>query len=224
MTTPALALAGLALGAAAAPHCAFMCGTPCAAIAGACRRRGAAFHLGRLASYAAGGALAAASVSTIGAWSRASSLLQPAWTLVQLGFLSLGLWWLLAGRMPRRLAREGGVPVHVVRRRPSVLRAGLAGLGWVAWPCAALQGALLLAALADGAADGALVMAAFALASAPALAAAPWLWARLQRPGVGGAERVSAAAWRLAGLALTLTSAWALVRIVQERIPALCFT
>jgi len=140
VTTAALALAGLALGAAAAPHCAFMCGTPCAALVGGGRGRGAAFHAGRLASYMAGGALAAASVSTIGAWVRASSLLQPVWTLVQLGFLALGLWWLVAGRMPRRLVRDGTVPVHVVPRRRGALRAGLAGLGWVGWPCAALKG------------------------------------------------------------------------------------
>jgi len=224
VTTSALALAGLALGAAAAPHCAFMCGTPCAALTGGSRGRGAAFHAGRLASYMAGGALAAASVSAIGAWARASRLLQPAWTLVQLGFLALGLWWLFAGRMPRRLVRDGTVPVRVVPRRRGALRAGLAGLGWVGWPCAALQGALLLAALADGAAGGALVMAVFALASAPALLAAPWLWTRLRRAGGGGAERATAASWRVAGAALAITSGWALLRIVQDRIAAACIT
>jgi sulfite exporter TauE/SafE len=237
VTTPALVLAGLALGAAATPHCAFMCGAPCAALAGGCRRRGAALQAGRLAGYAAGGALAAASVATLGAWARASSLLQPLWTLVQLAFLALGLWWLATGRMPRRLARDGAVPVRFVARA-GTLRAGLAGLGWVAWPCATLQGALLLAALADGPAGGALVMAAFALASAPALAATPWLWSRLRRTGAGpaaaagagavvrpaGGPPTSATAWRAAGLALALSAGWALVRIVQERVAAACLT
>jgi sulfite exporter TauE/SafE len=241
VTTPALALAGLALGAAAAPHCVFMCGAPCAALAGGARRRGAAFHAGRLAGYMTGGAMAAASVSALGAWTRAAPLLQPLWTLVQLGFLGLGLWWLVAGRMPRRWTRDGPVPmpVRLVPRRRPALRAGLAGLAWVAWPCAALQGALLLAALADGAAGGALVMAAFALASAPGLAATPWLWHRLRRArtaagsatGSGAAAAAPAArglapaaAYRMAGLALALSAGWALFRIVADRLSATCLT
>jgi sulfite exporter TauE/SafE len=231
VTTAALALGALALGAAAAPHCVVMCGAPCAALAAGARRRGAAFHAGRLAGYAGGGALAAASVSTIGAWARASIVLQPLWTLVQLAFLALGLWWLAAGRMPRRLLRDGAVPVRIVPRRHAALRAGLAGLAWVAWPCGALQAALLLAALADGPGGGALVMAAFALASAPGLAATPWLWARLARVpadatgGAGpGTARLTATAYRVAGLALVLSSAWALFRIVQDRLPAACLT
>jgi sulfite exporter TauE/SafE len=230
VTTPALVLAGAALGAAATPHCAIMCGAPCAALAGGCRRRGVALQIGRLVGYMAGGALAAASIATLGAWARASSLLQPLWTLVQLAFLALGLWWLATGRMPARLARDGAVPVRFVARRAGTLRAGLAGLGWVAWPCAALQGALLLAALADGPAGGALVMAAFALASAPALAATPWLWARLRRARAGAAPRPagapppSATAWRVAGLALALSAGWALARIVQDRVAAACST
>jgi sulfite exporter TauE/SafE len=242
VTTPALVLAGLALGAAATPHCAFMCGAPCAAIAGGCRKHGLALQAGRLAGYAAAGALAAAGVATLGAWARASSLLQPLWMLVQLAFLALGLWWLATGSMPPRLAREGAVPprpagdgavpVRIVARRAGTLRAGLAGLGWVAWPCAALQGALLLAALADGAAGGALVMAAFALASAPALAATPWLWRRLRGAGVGPdgpppmrpAVGPSATGWRVAGLALALSAGWSLVHIVQDRLAAACAT
>jgi sulfite exporter TauE/SafE len=226
VTTAALALAGLALGAAASPHCAFMCGAPCAAPAAGGPRRGAAFHAGRLASYMAGGALAAASVSTLGAWARASTVLQPLWTLVQLAFLALGLWWLVAGRMPRRLTRDGTVPVRIVNRRHGALRAGAAGLGWVAWPCGALQGALLLAALADGAAGGAVVMAAFAAASAPALLATPWLWSRLRRAPADPAapERAATAAYRAAGLALVLTSGWALAGIVRDRVLAACFT
>ncbi|HET7868687.1 MAG TPA: sulfite exporter TauE/SafE family protein, partial [Burkholderiaceae bacterium] len=144
----ALMLAGLALGAAASPHCALMCAAPCAALTRGSGRGAAGFHLGRLAGYMAGGALAAASMAALGSWSQAAPVLRPVWTLLHLGFLALGLWWLATGRQPQGLQRDGAVPVRLVSRRRQALRASLAGLAWVAWPCAALQAALLLAALA----------------------------------------------------------------------------
>jgi len=223
---PPLVLAGLAMGAAASPHCALMCGTPCAALTGARPAPSLAFHAGRLAGYAAGGGVAAASVSALGAWSRTAPALQPLWLLVHLGFLGLGLWWLATGAMPARLLRDGAVPMRFVRRRTQFARALAAGLAWVAWPCGALQAALLLAALADGAAGGALVMAAFALGSLPALGAAPWLWRRLRsvagsRIASGG---VAMLGYRLAGLALAASSAWAIAHGMRERIAAFCGT
>ena len=69
-------------------------------------------------------------------------------------------------------------------------------------------------------------MGAFALASSPALLAAPWLWSKWQRvtgrattPG-----RLQAFGYRCAGLGLALTSSWALVRTMQERLGAICIT
>jgi len=220
----ALAMAGLAMGVAASPHCALMCGSPCAAITGGRRQAGAAFHAGRVAGYMAGGAVAAMSVSAVGAWTRSAQLLQPLWTLLQLGLLGLGLWWLLAGRMPARTLRTGVTPIRFLRgRAPGACAAGLA---WVAWPCGVLQGALLLSALASSAAGGALVMACFAVGSAPALAATPWLWARWHRLGGASASpgQVRAFGYRAAGAALAGTSAWALARTLQERIAALCLS
>ena len=221
-----LALAGLALGAATTPHCALMCGSPCAALTGGRRGDAGLFLGGRAVGYMAAGALAAASVGALGAWVRTSPRLQPLWTLFQLAFLALGLWWLATGRTPARLLRDGQVPVRIVPRRRRSLRAALGGLAWVAWPCGALQAALLLAALANDAAGGAFVMGAFALASSPALVAAPWLWSCWKRRSgePGASDRLQAFGYRCAGLGLALTSAWALATTLSERLAAICAT
>jgi len=224
-----LVLAGLALGAAATPHCALMCGAPCAAVVGGRARAAAWFQLGRLAGYAAGGAVAGGAVALLGAWMRATPWLAPLWTLVQAAFLGLGLWWLATGRMPAPLLRArapgpgspAGSEVRIVAT-PVPWRAAGAGLAWVAWPCGVLQGALLLAALGGGAVAGAAVMAAFALASGPALLAAPGLWAAWRRWAGRGPAGAEAIGWRIAGAALSLAAALALAHTLRERVAALC--
>ncbi len=222
----ALVLAGVAMGVASSPHCALMCGAPCAAITAGRPAASIGFHLGRVASYALAGAVAASSVTAFGAWSRAVPALQPLWLLAHLAFLLLGLWWLVWGRMPARLLRDGAVAIRFAPRRGHVARASGAGMAWAAWPCGALQGALLLAALASGAAGGAVVMAGFALGSLPALGAAPWLWRRLQAMASGkvSAARLSGAGYRLAGLVLVASSAWALAHDLLDRLAATCTT
>ena len=219
-----LVLAGIAMGVASSPHCALMCGTPCAAITGGRRPASAGFHLGRVIGYMSAGAIVAGGVSALGTWSRTTPALQPLWLLLHLAFLLLGLWWLFSGRMPARLVRDGAVPIRFVHRRGHGLRASCVGLAWVAWPCGVLQGALLLSALANGSLGGALVMGGFALGSLPALGAAPWLWRRLQTLGGGsiGAARFSEIGYRLAGLALVLSSSWAVAHGLRERLTAFC--
>jgi uncharacterized protein len=221
----ALVLAGLAMGAAASPHCAAMCGAPCAALTGGCRRSATGFHVGRALSYAAGGALAAGSVGLLAEWSRAAPAVRPLWLLLHLALLALGLWWLATGRQPRAMARGGAVPLTFVARRAQPVRSALAGLAWIAWPCAASQSALLLAALASTPQGGALVMAAFAAASMPALAVAPWALARWQsRRGTTAASRESLAAFgfRVAGLGLVIASGWAVGQGVWQGVTAWC--
>jgi len=220
----ALFLAGVALGAAAAPHCALMCAAPCAALTRGCGRSAAGFQLGRLAGYMAGGALSAGSMAALGAWSQAAPVLRPLWTLLHLGFLALGLWWLATGRQPQGLRRDAAVPVRLVSPRRQAWRAGAAGLAWVAWPCAALQAALLVAALADGPVGGALVMAAFAAASLPGLALAPWAWARWRavRGSAPTTTRVTMLGYRVAGMALVLASGWALGHGIWTRFATWC--
>jgi len=227
-----LILAGLTMGVAASPHCIAMCGAPCAALTNGCRRNAGGFHLGRLLGYMAGGALAASSVAALGAWSQAAPALRPLWTLLHLAFLALGLWWLATGRQPDWMKRSGAVPVQavagvgagVVARRSRPLRSTLAGLAWVAWPCAALQAALLLSALASSAPGGAFVMAAFAVGSMPALALAPWALTRWQalRGSAASALQVATLGFRIAGLSLVLGSGWALTHGLWERVAAWC--
>ena len=219
-----LVLAGLALGIAATPHCAVMCGAPCAALTHGCGRSATSFHGGRLIGYMAAGALAATSVAALGAWSQAAPALRPLWVLLHLGCLALGLWRLIKGRQPAWMRSSGAVPVRIVGRRRRSLRAGLAGLAWVAWPCAALQGALLLSALASDPQGGALVMAAFALASMPGLLVAPWAWARWQAGGGAAVapQRVAALGFRVAGGGLALVSGWALTHGIWQRFAAWC--
>jgi len=219
-----LVFAGLALGVAATPHCTLMCAAPCASLTQGCGRRAAGFHLGRLLGYMAAGALAAGSVAALGAWGEAAPVLRPFWTLLHLGFLALGLWWLVVGRHPAWMRRSSSVPVHFVGRRKRSWRAALAGLLWVAWPCAALQSALLLSALASSPQGGALVMAAFTAGSMPALAVVPWAWARWRatRGGVLASDRIVLLGHRIAGGGLVVASGWALTHGLWERFAAWC--
>ncbi|HEY5720577.1 MAG TPA: sulfite exporter TauE/SafE family protein, partial [Gammaproteobacteria bacterium] len=77
-----LLLAALLMGLAGSLHCTVMCGAASSAVAqrcgGATMSRGViGFHVGRLIGYAAGGALAAASVGALGNWSQAVPALRP---------------------------------------------------------------------------------------------------------------------------------------------------
>ena len=229
-----LILAGLAMGVASSPHCVVMCGAPCAALTQGSKRNASGFHLGRVLGYAAGGALAASSVMALGAWTQASPALRPLWTLLHLAFLALGLWWLATGRQPDGWQRDRAVDLsraaHIklpVSKHGQALRASAVGLAWVAWPCGALQAALLLSALASSAATGAMTMAAFAVASAPALALAPWAWGRwarwrAERGSDASAQAMSAVAYRVAGASLVLATGWALTHGLWSRVAAWC--
>ncbi len=227
-----LILAALAMGVAASPHCVVMCGAPCAALTQGSARNATGFHVGRVLGYAAGGALAASSVAALGAWSQAAPALRPLWTLLHLAFLALGLWWLVTGRQLEALQRDRAVTVQIATgSRHQALRATAkattAGAAWVAWPCGALQAALMLSALANSPQTGALTMAAFAVASAPALALAPWAWTRWvawhkHRGRDASAAAMSAIGYRVAGGSLVLASGWALTHGLWLRVAAWC--
>jgi hypothetical protein len=105
------------------------------------------------------------------------------------------------------------------------VRSACGGAAWIAWPCALSQSALLVAALAESPAQGALAMAAFALASAPALWLGPLLLQRWARSGGPGASLV-ATAWpvRTAGALLALGSAWALGHGLWMRVLDWCMS
>lgn len=205
-----LALMGLA----SVPHCALMCAAPCAAAVGGGQAPAVVgFQIGRLIGYAAVGAVAAMAVGLLREASAANAVLRPLWTLLQSGLFALGLFLLIRGRWPAWLGQIGRKPANTVRWQ----RATGAGLLWFAWPCGVLQGALLVAALANTPLAAASAMAAFALASSPGLLLAPLLLRKLL-------ARPQAQTWapRLAGAMLVLASGWALTHGLWARIVAWC--
>jgi uncharacterized protein len=235
MTDLALLAAAVMLALAGLPHCLAMCGACSAAVTagGAAATRSAAtigLFGGRLVAYATAGALASAGLGGLRTLAALHPLLQPLWVLMHAAALGLGLWMLVAGRLPRGVERLGSAvaarraaawqPVALYSSGGLQLRAaagaGGIGLAWVAWPCGLLQSALVLAALASGPAAGAAVMAAFAAVSAPALLFGPALLAWHRRRGHGG--------WplRLAGLTIVATSGWALGHGLWQRVAQAC--
>jgi sulfite exporter TauE/SafE len=225
----ALFASALALGLAGAPHCVAMCAAPCAAVTGGGGARAQwTFHLARAAGYAAAGALAAASVNSLGALGSVSPMFKPLWTAVHAVALTLGLWLALTGRQPawvERIGRRSGPTNGTARSGWQVMqgpgRSAAAGALWVAWPCGLLQSAVLVAALADTPWTGAGVMAVFAMATGVGLTVAPWLWRRV---GVGGGRLAlsSTAGVRLAGVMLAAASGWVLTHGLWVRFAAYC--
>ena len=231
MSTGALLAGALALGLASSPHCGLMCGSVCAAVARRGRGDAVALHAGRLASYAAAGAVAAASMAALGRWAQLAPMLQPLWSALHAALLVWGLWLLVTGRLPAlRAGLANTTPEGWQRMRGPVRSAGI-GLAWIALPCGMLQSALLLAALGNGPAEGAAVMAAFWLGAGPVLWLAPSLWLRLAGASAGNGRGAAGAAglargWpvRLAGATVVASSGWVLAGGLISRAAAWCFS
>jgi sulfite exporter TauE/SafE len=226
----ALIASAAMLGLAGAPHCAAMCGAPCAAAIGGggpCATVG--FHAARLAGYAVAGGVAAASVGAVAGLAAWSPALRPLWTLLHVLALALGAWLLWTGRQPGWLSSLGRVPQAAApggwQRLRGPGRATLFGSLWFAWPCGLLHSALLVAAMTGGAAAGATAMAGFALASSPGLLAAPWALRRLARGGdAAGAARAERWAVRAAGALLVGAAGFALTHGLWADFIAWCLT
>lgn len=224
-----LFFSALLLGAGGMPHCTAMCSAACsAACGGPAQARGWSFQLARVVGYAAGGAVAASSVAWLAEAGAVSAVLRPLWAMLHAAALALGLWMLWQGRQPVWLDRPGprasALGAGGWQRVRGPVRAGAAGLAWVAWPCGLLQSALMLSALASGAPGGALVMTGFAMASAPGLLLGPVLWTRLAPAGVAAAATSGRLTARLAGGMLVLASGWALGHGLWQRVLAWCAT
>src|SRR5262245_33334057 len=76
-----------------------MCGAPCAALTRD-GPRAAAFHGARALGYMAAGAVAAASVSSLGGLRELWPALRPLWAMLHVAVLALGLWLVVTGRQP----------------------------------------------------------------------------------------------------------------------------
>ena len=206
-----LAVTALFMGLAGGPHCIAMCGAACAGIGNAAGARKTSalwsFQAGRLASYAALGAVAAASMQGLGWLTTQTAVMRPVWTLFHVAVMMLGLVLLILARQPVWL---DGTARSVWRRVMAFNTAWgrgaplAIGAVWAFMPCGLLYSALLVAALSGGPLDGALTMALFAAGSGVSLLIAPWLLLRLRG---GGSGELGV---RLAGAALVATSGWAL--------------
>ena len=233
------ALAGTALlmGLAGGPHCVAMCGAACAgvirivrapegggaaAISAGMRDAAASwtFHAGRVAGYAAAGAVAAVAVQGLALAGEQAAALRPLWVLLHVFVLAWGLLLAVLGRQPVWAGRAGRS--LAMRLRPAAGSApGLLAIGalWVSMPCGLLYSALMLASLADGPVQGAWVMALFAAGSGVSLAAAPWLWQRL-----GAGAGIVGRAWgtRLAGGLLAAVALHALWSDLSRQVELWC--
>lgn len=206
-----LAVTALLMGLAGGPHCIAMCGAACAGIGKVAGERGTSviwmFQLGRLASYSALGAVAAASMQGLGWLTTQTAVMRPVWTMFHVAAMLLGLMLLVLARQPIWLDTTARSVWSKVRALHATWGRGAPlaiGALWAFMPCGLLYSALLVAALSGGLLDGALTMMLFALGSSVSLMIGPWLLLRLHGGGTGE--------WglRLAGLALVATSGWAL--------------
>jgi uncharacterized protein len=216
-----LAATALLMGLAGGPHCVAMCGAACAGIGRASGRDKTRsmwiFQAGRLIGYSALGGLAAVSMQGVGWLSIQSAALRPVWTMLHVAAALLGLMLLWQARQPVWLENAARSIWGKVRYITGAVRGGaplLMGVLWALLPCGLLYSALLVAALTSNAAEGAAVMALFALGSSVSLMAGPWLWLRL-RNGDSGQWAI-----RIAGLALLVTSLWGLwMGLVHDTAP-----
>lgn len=222
----------LLMGLVGGSHCLAMCAAPCGALVGQGGHeraksglpgtpqplhwrprsqgvyRGAAFHGGRLAGYAAAGALAAWAMDSLAWLTQQTVALRPAWTMAHVAVLAWGLMLMIQAHQPEWVERAGRVVwerVQPVVRAPGGLMA--AGFLWALMPCGLLYSALLVAALSGSPMAGGVTMLLFGLGSGGWLLAGPWLW-RLLRARLSGLH----AEWgtRLAGGMLCAVAAWAL--------------
>jgi sulfite exporter TauE/SafE len=188
-----LILSSFFMGVVGGPHCLAMCGAACVAIKEFSQTSGqlrfTCFLLARLLGYASLGALAAQSVQGIGWLSVHSAVFRPVWALLHVTSFFVGLMLVLKAQEPIWLsdfAKSTWMRVsgsEFIRKRSSFKWVGAMVLGyvWALLPCGLLYSALWIAALSANAAQGALVMSAFALGSALVLMMGPSLWRLLKK-------------------------------------------
>lgn len=198
-------------------HCAGMCGGFIGALQinrprqVPAARLAAGYHLGRITSYTAAGALAGA----IGGTLYAAEVLPVQIVLLVIGsvmLVAIGVAMFGANRWLKRIEPIGAGVWRIVApwaRRVYPPRSGaqavVAGLAWGWIPCGMVYAALPLALVAGGALNGALVMLAFGLGTLPNLALVDLVASRPALAGAGSGGLITGTrAWLrpLAGAAL----------------------
>ena len=206
-----MAITALFMGIVGGPHCVAMCGAACAGISRAAGARSTqalwSFQFSRMLGYSLFGAFAAGSVQGLAVLGTNTIAIRPLWTMFHAAAFLLGLALIWQARQPAWIDSLGQSMWR--KARPVLTRLGhrapiVLGVGWAFMPCGLLYSALLVASLSANVFEGAAIMALFSLGTSISLTAAPWLLLRL-RGGQSGAWAI-----RLAGLALALTSGWAL--------------
>jgi sulfite exporter TauE/SafE len=206
-----MAITALFMGLVGGPHCVAMCGAACAGIGQAAGDRSTralvTFQFSRMLGYSLLGALAAGSVQGLAWMGTHTAVIRPVWTMFHVAALLLGAVLIWQARQPAWIESMGR---NVWRKaRPALARMGprapvVLGVAWALMPCGLLYSALLVASLSASWWEGAAIMALFAFGTSVSLTAGPWLLLRLRQ------ARSGAWAIRLAGLALAVTSGWAL--------------
>ncbi|MBD3893273.1 sulfite exporter TauE/SafE family protein [Hydrogenophaga sp.] len=206
-----IAITALFMGLVGGPHCVVMCGAACAGIGRAAGDRSTralwTFQISRMLGYALFGAFAAGTVQGLAWLGSNTAVIRPVWTMFHVAVLLLGLVLLWQARQPAWIESLGQ---GIWRKaRPVFTRLGprapvVLGVAWALMPCGLLYSALLMAALSANAVQGASLMALFSIGTSISLLIGPWLLLRLRGASSG--------AWgiRLAGLALSLSSGWAI--------------
>ncbi|HEU4709258.1 MAG TPA: sulfite exporter TauE/SafE family protein [Methylophilaceae bacterium] len=212
-----LALTALLMGITGGPHCIAMCGGVCAGLNQQSGSRTLLnFQVGRILGYATLGGLAAFSVQGIAWLSSHSAALRPLWVFFHVLILAWGVVLVMQARQPL-WAERLGKQIWAYIRRASQHRGGIfaTGMLWALMPCGLLYSALLIAALNNSAAGGALSMGLFALGTTISLQAGPWLWQRLR-------NKNEKSGMRLAGLLLIFAAGWALWMDMAHQIALWC--
>ena len=197
-----LAWTALLMGLAGGSHCLVMCAAPCGALLGqgggpdaegqaaktvqwaprgGVLQRTLAFHTGRIAGYAAAGALAALAMDSLAWLTQQTMALHPVWTLAHVAVMAWGLMLMVQARQPVWVEQAGRAVWGRVRPLAAAPGGVLAtGFLWALMPCGLLYSALLVAALSGGPLQGALTMALFGIGSGAWLVGGPWVWTRLK--------------------------------------------
>ncbi len=238
-----LLISALLMGLAGGPHCLAMCGSACMGVSRMPGQSAARnlwlFQAGRLIGYSTLGAIAAMSMNALGWMADQTAVFHPLWSMLHIAAVIWGLWLMFRAEQPLWVSRTAQrIWQNLSSQTNALSMQHLAplwlGMVWALLPCGLLYSALMVAMFTAGAAQGALVMLAFAIGGALMLTVFPWLWSRLMNAqGNWDLTPVTKIHWyltpitsntssnqglsqfnhlgtRLSGLLLMVTAAWGL--------------